>query len=61
MDKLEERLTRAIIAKLKAENVKPGLYFVMNALNCLRECVSPEKLIKCFLNNEKEIIKQLNK
>ena len=55
-----EKLISAIVAKLRAEHIKPGLYFGVNAMNCLRDCVSGEKLIKCFLANEKEIIKRLN-
>lgn len=55
-----EKLISAIVAKLKAENIKPGLYFGINAMNRLRECVSPDKLLKCFFENEKEIIKRLN-
>jgi len=54
-----EKLINAIVAKLKADHIKPGLYFGVNAMNCLRDCVSGEKLVRCFLQNEKEIIKRL--
>jgi hypothetical protein len=56
----DDKLISAIVAKLRAENIKPGLYFGVNAMNCLRECVSPDNLIKCFLENEKTIINLLN-
>ena len=56
----DEKLINAIVAKLRADYIKPGLYFGVNAMNCLRDCVSGEKLVRCFLQNEKEIIKRLN-
>lgn len=56
----DEKLINAVVAKLRAEHIKPGLYFGVNAMNCLRECVSAERLIKCFLANEKIIISKLN-
>lgn len=55
-----EKLINIIVDKLRVEHVKPGIYFGVSATNCLRECVSGKKLIRCLLQNEKEVIKRLS-